>query len=139
MVCGHCLVTLSITVNETLKWLSSLPILIIIIMYIYHALINVLSAHMIHINLNMILYTHVEHSSTQTTYTKHHTEKQTTLHPTPPPHEQKTTMNSGVCIITKSVTQDRYKYYNGFRPTSQCKPNSCDTFSRHTTLPTCLL
>ena len=24
---GHCLVTLSITVNETLKWLSSLPIL----------------------------------------------------------------------------------------------------------------
>ena len=31
-------------------------------MYTYHALINALSAHMIHINLNMILYTHVEHS-----------------------------------------------------------------------------
>ena len=30
-------------------------------MYIYHALINALSAHMIHINLNMIFYTHVEH------------------------------------------------------------------------------
>ena len=29
---------------------------IIIIMYIYHALINALSAHMIHINLNMIFY-----------------------------------------------------------------------------------
>ena len=29
-------------------------------MYIYHALINALSAHMIHINLNMIFYTHVE-------------------------------------------------------------------------------
>ena len=27
VVCGHCLVTLSITINETLKWLSSLPIL----------------------------------------------------------------------------------------------------------------
>ena len=27
VVCGHCLVTLSITVNETLNWLSSLPIL----------------------------------------------------------------------------------------------------------------
>ena len=27
MVCGHCLVTLSLTINETLKWLSSLPIL----------------------------------------------------------------------------------------------------------------
>ena len=35
--------------------------LIIIIMYIYHALINALSVHMIHINLNMIFYTHVEY------------------------------------------------------------------------------
>ena len=43
-------------------------------MYIYHALISVLSAHMIHININMIFYTHVEHSPTKTTHTKHHTE-----------------------------------------------------------------
>ena len=37
---------------------------VIIIMYICHALINALSAHMIHvhINLNMIFCTHVEHS-----------------------------------------------------------------------------
>ena len=41
---------------------------IIIIMYIYHALINALSAHMIHINLNMIFYTHVKHSPTKTIY-----------------------------------------------------------------------
>ena len=34
-------------------------------MYIYHALINVLSTHMIHINLN-IFYTDVEHSPTNT-------------------------------------------------------------------------
>ena len=27
VVCGHCLVTLSLTINETLKWLPSLPIL----------------------------------------------------------------------------------------------------------------
>ena len=27
VVCGHHLVTLSLTINETLKWLSSLPIL----------------------------------------------------------------------------------------------------------------
>ena len=27
VVCGHCLVTLSLTVNKTLKWLSSLPVL----------------------------------------------------------------------------------------------------------------
>ena len=29
-------------------------------MYIYRALINALSAHIIHINLNMIFYTHLE-------------------------------------------------------------------------------
>ena len=28
VVCGHCLVTSSLTINETLKWLSLLPILI---------------------------------------------------------------------------------------------------------------
>ena len=27
MACGHCLVTLSLTINETLNWLASLPIL----------------------------------------------------------------------------------------------------------------
>ena len=44
----------------------------IIIMYINklvinysHAFINALSAHMIHINLNMIFYTHVDHSPTK--------------------------------------------------------------------------
>ena len=40
----------------------------LIIMYIYHALINALSADMIDINLNMIFYTHVEHSPTKTIY-----------------------------------------------------------------------
>ena len=45
---------------------SGPQIIIIIIMYIYHALINALSAHMIHISLNMIFYTHVEHSPTKT-------------------------------------------------------------------------
>ena len=46
-------------------------------MFIYHALINALSAHMIHINLNMIFYTHVEHSPTKTIYIKYYMEKQT--------------------------------------------------------------
>ena len=45
-------------------------------MYIYHALINALSAHMIHINLNMIFYTHVEHSSTKPIYIKYYTKQQ---------------------------------------------------------------
>ena len=35
-------------------------------MYVYHALINALSSHMIHINLNTTFYTHVEHSPTRT-------------------------------------------------------------------------
>ena len=47
-------------------------IIIIIIMYLYHAFINALSVHMIHINLNMIFYTHVEHSPTKTIYIKHY-------------------------------------------------------------------
>ena len=53
---------------------------IIMIMYIYHALINALSAHMIHINLNMIFYTHVEHSPTKTIYIKYYMEKHTHTH-----------------------------------------------------------
>ena len=40
----------------------SIIIIIIIILYIYHALINALSAHMIHTNLNMIFTTHVSYS-----------------------------------------------------------------------------
>ena len=44
----------------------------IIIMYIYHALINALSTHMIHVNLNMIFYTHVEHSPTNFFYIKYY-------------------------------------------------------------------
>ena len=44
----------------------------IIIMYIYHALIKSLSAHMIHINLNMIFYTHVEHSPNKTICIKYY-------------------------------------------------------------------
>ena len=38
--------------------------IIIITMYIYRALINALSVHIKHINLNMTLYTHVKHSPT---------------------------------------------------------------------------
>ena len=41
-------------------------------MYIYDALINALSAHMIHINLNMTFYTHVEHGPTKPVYIKYY-------------------------------------------------------------------
>ena len=41
-------------------------------MYTYHALINALSAHMIHINTNMIFYTHVEHCPIKTIYIKYY-------------------------------------------------------------------
>ena len=57
--------------------------IIIIIMYIYLAPINALSAHMIHINLNMIFYTHVKHSPTKTIYIKYYlkqTNKKTKTH-----------------------------------------------------------
>ena len=49
----------------------------LIIMFICHALINTLSAPVIHNNLNMIFCTHVEHSPTKTIYIKHYTEKHT--------------------------------------------------------------
>ena len=49
-------------------------IIIIIIMYIYHALINALSAHMIHINLNTIFCAHVEHLPNQFTYIRYYME-----------------------------------------------------------------
>ena len=48
------------------------PQIFIIIMYMHHALINALSAHVIHINLNMIFYTHVEHSPTNFFYIKYY-------------------------------------------------------------------
>ena len=65
--CHHfiCLTRDYLSVQTTC--LSSLPLIIIIIMYIYHALINALSAYMIHINLNTIFYTHVEHLPKQFT------------------------------------------------------------------------
>ena len=43
-------------------------------MYIYYALINALSAHTIHINLNTIFYAHVEHSPTNTSYIRYYME-----------------------------------------------------------------
>ena len=56
-----------------------------LIMYVHRALINALNAHMIHINLNTIFYTHVEHSSTKTIYIKYsmgntHTHTHTRAH-----------------------------------------------------------
>ena len=46
-------------------------------MDIYHVLINALSTHMIHINLNMIFYTHVEHSPIKTIYIKYYLKNKT--------------------------------------------------------------
>ena len=47
--------------------LNTEQLTLIIIMYIYHAFINALSAHLIHINLNTIFYTYVEHLPKQFT------------------------------------------------------------------------
>ena len=52
--------------------------IIIIIMYIYHVLISALSTHMIHTNLNIMFYTHVEHGLTKTIYIKYYMEKKNT-------------------------------------------------------------
>ena len=59
-------------------------------MYIYHALIKALRAHMIHINLNMIFYNmyHVEHIPSKTIYIKYYTDayERTPLSPSKIPH-----------------------------------------------------
>ena len=49
--------------------------LIIIIMYIYHALINAMRAHIIHIHPKQDIYTHTVHSPTKTIYIKYYTKK----------------------------------------------------------------
>ena len=46
-----------------------------IIIIVIIIIINALNAHMIHINLNKIFYTHLEHSPTETMYTKYYMEK----------------------------------------------------------------
>ena len=48
--------------------------------YIYNALINALSAHIIHINLNTIFYTHAEDSPTETIYIMHYMETHNHTH-----------------------------------------------------------
>ena len=64
---------------------GTLPLIIIImmmtmIMYIYDALINALSVHTIHINLNTIFYTYAEDNPTKTIYTRHYMETHTHTH-----------------------------------------------------------
>ena len=59
-------------------------IIIIIVLYIYHALINGLRAHIIHINLSTIFYAHIEDSPTKAIYIRHymdtHTHTRTRTH-----------------------------------------------------------
>ena len=49
-------------------------------MYIHHALINALSTHIIHINLNTIFYTQVGDSPTKTIYIRHYMYTHTHTH-----------------------------------------------------------
>ena len=49
-------------------------------MYIHHAFINALSAHIIHIHINMIFYTNLQHGPTKPIYIKYYTETHTHTH-----------------------------------------------------------
>ena len=53
----HCIMCLFGRLLGAIRHLDIYNIIIVIIMYIYHVIINALSAHMLHINLNMIFYT----------------------------------------------------------------------------------
>ena len=54
--------------------------MIIIIMYLYQALISALSAHVILINLDTIFYTHIEHSPTKTIDIRYYMETHARTH-----------------------------------------------------------
>ena len=64
------------------NWNSLLSniVLTVNLIYIYHALINTLRARVMHINLNMIFYTHVEHSPNKTIYIKSYTKNKNKTH-----------------------------------------------------------
>ena len=73
---------------------KSLIIMIIIIMHVYHVLINALSDHMIHINLNTIFYTHVDDSPTKTVYIRYYMDIHTCMHACTHPHTLRPTTNN---------------------------------------------
>ena len=49
-------------------------------MYIYHTLINALSAYIRHDNINKIFYTHVQDSHTKTIYIRYYMDTHTHTH-----------------------------------------------------------
>ena len=59
------------------EYVPCVHFIIIMIMYIYHALVNALSVRIIHINLNTVFYTYVEDSPTKTIYKRHFMETHT--------------------------------------------------------------
>ena len=74
-----------------------IPFVTLIIMCIYHALINAFSSQMIHINLTVIFCTHVEHSPTKTIYIKYYTKKNTKK--PPPPHTHTDCSRNWVLVL----------------------------------------
>ena len=96
--------------------------LLLLAMYIYHALINPLSVHMKHIDLNMIfLYTHgahMEHSPIKTTHTKHHTKHHTERQTTPPLPHTHTNHSELKCVCHWSVlyTTPPHPHQNQYPP-----------------------
>ena len=84
LVLFFCIVKLSLVYNISFVFLHCTIaiglIIIITIVYIYHALLNALSAHTIHINLYTILYTHVDHSPSKTIYRRYYIEAHTHTH-----------------------------------------------------------
>ena len=65
-------ITRNLELLRTKRKLDTADLVATIIIYIYHALINALSVHMIHINLNTIFYTHVEDSPTKKIFIRYY-------------------------------------------------------------------
>ena len=71
-----------IIITLIIMMMMEMIMMIIIIIVIYNTLIDALSVHMIHINLNAIFHRHVEHSPANATYRKYYgKEKQKSIPP----------------------------------------------------------
>ena len=80
-------------------------------MYIYHASIDAQGPHMIHININTVCYTRVEHSPTNTIYIKYYMLQKSKC------NESKPFIHTCVCQ-KKSVVYERSVDMQQFREVS---------------------
>ena len=95
--------------------------LILIIMYIYYALVNALSAHIIYINLNTIFYTYVEDSPTKTIYIRHYMETHAHTHTHSHTHTTVNSRNWVLILVGVEILWEEEGFQFGFKRWQGCR------------------